>query len=108
MNTVSTICVITDESNELNKTLSIKILLRVDFIFSALHKFGYGDKFIHIIKVAYINIESEIKIWSLSDPLIVMSVRQGCLLSMLLHNIVAVVLANLINADKRIKGNRRP
>ena len=49
MNTVSTICVITDESNELNKTLSIKILLRVDFIFSALHKFGYGDKFIHML-----------------------------------------------------------
>ena len=33
-----------------------------------------------------------------------MCVRQGCLLSMLLYNIVAEVLANLINADKRIKG----
>ena len=33
-----------------------------------------------------------------------MSVRQGCLLSMLLYNIAAEVLANLINADKRIKG----
>ena len=32
-----------------------------------------------------------------------MCVRQGRLLSMLLYNIAAAVLANLINADKRIK-----
>ena len=32
-----------------------------------------------------------------------MRVRQGCLLSMLLYNIEAEILANLINADKRIK-----
>ena len=33
-----------------------------------------------------------------------MLVRQGCLLSMLLYNIVAKVLASFINADKMIKG----
>ena len=34
-----------------------------------------------------------------------MCVRQGCLMSMLLlYNITVEVLANLINADKRIKG----
>ena len=33
-----------------------------------------------------------------------MFLRQGCLLSMMLYNIVAKVLANFINADKRIKG----
>ena len=33
-----------------------------------------------------------------------MCVLQGCLLSMLLYNIGNEVLANLINADKRIKG----
>ena len=33
-----------------------------------------------------------------------MCVRQRCLLSMQLYNITAEVLANLINADKRIKG----
>ena len=33
-----------------------------------------------------------------------MCVCQGCLLSILLYNIVAEVLANLINAYKRIKG----
>ena len=59
-----------------------------------------------MIKVAYTNIESKIKINDLlSDPLIPMCVRQGCLMSMLLlYNITVEVLANLINADKRIKG----
>ena len=33
-----------------------------------------------------------------------MCVRQGCQLYKLLYNIVAEVLANIINADKRIKG----
>ena len=33
-----------------------------------------------------------------------MCVRQGCLLSLLLYNTAAEVLANLINADKTIKG----
>ena len=33
-----------------------------------------------------------------------MCVLHGCLLSMLLYNIANEVLANLINADKRIKG----
>ena len=58
-----------------------------------------------IKKVAYTNIKSKIKTNGLlSDPLTLMLVRQGCLLSMLLYNIVAEVLANFINADKRIKG----
>ena len=35
-----------------------------------------------------------------------MRVCQGCLLSMLLYNIAAKVLANLINADKKIKGRK--
>ena len=33
--------------------------------------------------------------------------RQGCLLFMLLYNIVAEVLVNFINADRRIKGIQR-
>ena len=33
-----------------------------------------------------------------------MCVRKGCLLSMLLYNIATEVLANIINAYKRIKG----
>ena len=71
--------------------------------------FGYGDRLIYMIKVAYTNIQSKIKINGLlSDSLVLMFVCQGCLLSMLLHNIVAVVLASFINADKRTKGNTRP
>ena len=70
VHTLSAACNITDESNKLDKKFPV-ISLRVDFIFSALRKFGYGDKFIHMIKVAYTNIESKIKINGLlSDPLI--------------------------------------
>ena len=82
-------------------------ILRAGFIFSALRKFRYGDKFIHMIKVPYTNIESKIKTNDLLfDPLILILVRQGCLLYMLLYNIAAEVLANFINADKRIKGTQ--
>ena len=41
---LSTICYIIDVSNKLNKNLS------------ALHKFWYGDKFIHMVKDVYTNI----------------------------------------------------
>ena len=58
-----------------------------------------------MIKVEKTNMESQIKISCLlSDPLTLMLVHQGCLPSMLLYNIVAGVLANFINADKKIKG----
>ena len=58
-----------------------------------------------MINVADKNIESKLKINCLQcDALILMLVRQGCLLSMMLYNIAAEVLDNLINANKRIKG----
>ena len=58
-----------------------------------------------MLKVAYTNIESKIKINGLlSDPLTPRCARQWCQLSKLLYNTAAEVLANLINADKRIKG----
>ena len=65
-----------------------------DFISSDLQKFGYGVKFIRMIKVTYTDIQSKIKINGLlSDPFTHMQgVRQGCLLSMVLHIIVAYVL----------------
>ena len=54
-----------------------------------------------MIKVAYTNIKSKIKINGLlSDPLILMLLHHGCLLSMLLYNIMAQLLANFIRADK--------
>ena len=40
----------------------------------------------------------------LSDPLIIMRVRQMCVLSMMLYTITIEVLANFINTDKMIKG----
>ena len=49
--------------------------------------------------------ESKIKINSLlSDPLIIMRVYQGFLLSMLLYIIGNEVLLNVINTNKMIKG----
>ena len=69
-------------------------------------KFGYGGKFIHMIKVAYTNIESKNKINGLvSEPFTLMQgVRQGCQLSMLLYIIAAAMLFNFIDTDKMIKG----
>ena len=81
------------------------IFLELIYLFTALHKFGYGDKFIHLFKVPYANIKSKIKTNSLlSDPLALMLVRQWCLLSILLYNIAAEVLSNFINTDKSFKG----
>ena len=40
----------------------------------------------------------------MASYLILIFVRQGRQLSKLLYNIVAEVLANLVNADKRVKG----
>ena len=49
--------------------------------------------------------ESKIKTNGLlSDPLILMLLRQVCQFSMLLYNIVDEVLPNFLNANKRIEG----
>ena len=43
--------------------------LDLDFIFLAMKKLGYGESFIHMIKVCYNNIQSKIKInGCLCDP----------------------------------------
>ena len=66
----------------------------------------YGDKFIHMIKVCYSNIQSKIKVNALlSDPFTLKrGIHQGYHLSMLPYIIAAEVLANFIIVDKRIKG----
>ena len=88
-----------------------------DFISSDLLKFGYGEKFVRMIKIAYSDIQSKIwingltiyltiylTIW-LSDHFSFMQgVRQGCPLSMVLYITVAYVFASFTDADKRIKG----
>ena len=69
-----------------------------------MHKLEYGDRLIHVLSCIY-QYQSKIKINALlSDPLTPISVRQWCQLSKLLYNTAAEVLANLINADKRING----
>ena len=77
-----------------------------EIVFSVLQKVGYGEKFIRTIKVAYTNIQSKIKINGLlSDPFTLMQgVRQRCPLSLVLYIRGAEILANFIDADKRIKG----
>ena len=64
----------------------VKISGRVDclFVFSTLEKFEYGDKFIHMIKVASTSVQSKIK----KNPL-----------SMLLYIIAAEALVNFIYKD---------
>ena len=58
-----------------------------------------------MIKVACTSIEFKIKTNGLlSDLLTLMLVRQGCLLSMLLYNVVTEILASFTHAEKRIKG----
>ena len=76
-----------------------------NFIFPAVRKFGYRNQLIHMIQVAYTNIQFKIKI---NGPLydsftLVQGFRQGCLLSMLLCNIADEVPAIFIDADTRIK-----
>ena len=69
-------------------------------------KFGYGAKFICMIKVAHTNIQSKIKINGLlSDPFTFMQgVSHGCPISLVLYITAAEVLVNLTDADKRMKG----
>ena len=100
--TVFTICVIIDESNKLNKNISvISLELVLSFLFC---RSSVMETNPFTFQVAYTIIESKIKIHGiLSDPLSPMCVRQLCQSSKLLHNIVAEVLANFINDDNRIK-----
>ena len=95
--------------NKLNKNLSVisldslKTFARVgrDFVFFALQKLGYGDKFIHMMKFAFTNIQSKIEINDLlSDPFTVMrGAHQERPILILLYIIAAEVLANFIGKD---------
>ena len=59
-----------------------------------------------MIKVAYTDIQSKIKINGLlSDSFTLMQgIHHGCPLSLVLYIMAAEVLANFIDADKRMKG----
>ena len=69
-------------------------------------KFGYGDKFIHMIEVAYTNIHSETKIKMVSYLILLPLYEEfawGVLI--LLYITVTEVHANSIDADTRYFGN---
>ena len=71
-----------------------------------MHRFEYGEKFVHTIKDVYVNIQAKIKINDLlSDPFtLAREVCQEYLFSMLLYIIEAEVLGRFINVNKKIKG----
>ena len=71
-----------------------------------MHKFGYGDKFIYMVKDVYNNIQSKIKIYGLlSNPFtLAREACYECLFSMLLYINAVEVLASFINAKKKVKG----
>ena len=71
-----------------------------------MHRFEYGEKFVHTIKDVYINIQAKIKINDLLSDLFTLAreVCQEYLFSMLLYIIAAEVLVRFINVNKRIKG----
>ena len=75
-----------------------------DLIF--LRKFGYRNKFIYMIQVASINIQTKIKISGLliESFTLIQGFHQGCPLSMLLCIIAAEILAVFIDANATIKG----
>ena len=70
-----------------------------------MHKFGYRDKFNHMVKDVYTNIQSKIKInGPLSDPFTLMrEVCHGCLSSMLLYIIAAKDLSVSLMPIKGLK-----
>ena len=66
------ICDVVDVSSKLNLCNILKVFGRVDwdFISSHFQKFGFGEKFICMIKVAYTDIQSKIKINGLLSDLL--------------------------------------
>ena len=91
------------------ETIQFCIILRVDWDFniSALHKFGYGDKFIDLVKDVYTNIQSKIKVNGFLSHSFTLTweVCQGCLSPYaFLYIIEAKVLASFINPKKRTNG----
>ena len=94
---------VVDVSDKLNKNLSV-ISSKSLVEWMGILVFGYGEKFIRMIKVAYTNIQSNIKINGLlSHPFTLMSrVRQRFSLLLVGYIIAAKALVNFIDADKRI------
>ena len=83
------------------------VLLQICYsqVNSALFKFGYGDKFIHMIEVPHINIQPKTKkIGLLSVPFALMRSWPEVSTLILFYITVAEVPAIFTDADARIKG----
>ena len=80
------------------------------FLHKTLLAFGYGPKFVNIIKMIYNNISSRVKVNGHLSQAFRLSrgVRQGCPLSMLLYCLLSEVFANYLSACGRVKGIRFP
>lgn len=77
-----------------------------DFLYSVLETFGFGDSFIHWIRLLYSNASTEINLNGfLTDGIPLRSgVRQGCPLSALLYVLVIEILALQLRANPNIVG----
>lgn len=77
-----------------------------DFLFSVLETFGFGNSFIHWVRLLYSNASTEININGfLTDNIPLKSgVRQGCPLSALLYVLVIEILALQLRANPNIIG----
>ena len=106
---LSTICDITDVSNKLNKNpfvMSLELILSF-LLWISLDMETNSFTLLKLIQKDTPISNLKIKINGLqSDPLTIMLVNQGCLLSMLLYIIAIEALANFVNTDKMMKGTQ--
>ena len=85
-------------------------LVSMEFTLKALHKLGFGDRFIHWISILYNNIESSVLINNILGDFfpISRSVRQGCPLSMGLFMIYQEAFYRAIIKSRVIRPLRMP
>jgi hypothetical protein len=76
------------------------------YLFSVLRAFGFGERFIRWVKLAYTSVSSSVIVNSfVSSPFsVTRSVRQGCSLSPLLYILCLEPILIKIRNDKQIKG----
>lgn len=80
--------------------------VRWDFIYAALHWFGFGEDFIDLVKLIFSQIETCVLNAGTTSPYFSpkRGIRQGCCVSPYLFNIVVEVMAIHIRLNNNIKG----
>ena len=81
-----------------------------DFLFKALHKFGFGPVFQQWIKTIYNSVSSSVKVngWFTAFIHLERGLRQGCALSMPLYILTTEILATHIRLSPNIRGLKTP